>query len=63
MTTQGNSLDSLPETHLVSQDTVQIVVMQRNQPLQTLYLDTDGSVYIRLNQMVNKSTNMNRECK
>lgn len=33
---QGYSLDCLAETHLVSQNTVQIIVVQRYEPFETL---------------------------
>lgn len=35
---ERNGLDSLPQPHLVSQDAVQVVVIQGHQPLQALDL-------------------------
>lgn len=35
---EGDSLDGFSQTHLISQDPVQVVVVKRNQPLQTFNL-------------------------
>lgn len=38
---ESDGLDGLPQTHLVSQDPVQVVVVKRDQPLQTFDLKMD----------------------
>lgn len=35
---EGNGLDGFPQTHLVGQDPIQVIVVERNQPFQTFDL-------------------------
>lgn len=35
---EGDGLDGFPQTHFVGQDPIQVVVVERNQPLQTFNL-------------------------
>lgn len=35
---EGNGLDGFPQAHLVRQDPIQIIVVERNQPLQAFDL-------------------------
>lgn len=40
---EGDGLDGFPQTHLIREDPIQVVVVERNQPLQTFNLtDTEG---------------------
>lgn len=42
---KSNSLDGFPQTHLICQDPIQVIVVKGNQPLQTFNLtDKDGKV-------------------
>lgn len=41
---EGNGLDGFPQAHLVRQDPIQIIVVERNQPLQAFDLtDKEGT--------------------
>lgn len=40
---EGDGLDGFAQAHLVGQDAVQVVVVQRHQPLQTFDLSGKGS--------------------
>lgn len=41
---EGNGLDGFPQAHLVRQDPIQIIVVERNQPFQTFNLtDKEGT--------------------
>lgn len=46
---EADGLDGLAQTHLISQDPIQVVIVQRHQPLQALDLrgerDTNQSFY------------------
>lgn len=39
---EGDGLDCFSQTHLISQDAIQVVVVKRHQPLQTFDLRRDG---------------------
>lgn len=40
---EGDGLDRFAQTHLISQDAIQVVVIKRHQPLQTFNLSRNGS--------------------
>ena len=42
---EGDGLDRFSQTHLISQDAVQVVVVKRPQPLQTFDLSRNGSKF------------------
>lgn len=42
---EGDGLDRFSQTHLISQDAIQVVVVKRHQPLQTFDLQRDGSKF------------------
>ena len=42
MAYKSNGLDGLTQTHLISQDSIQIVVIERYQPLKTFHLQDGG---------------------
>lgn len=39
---EGDGLDRLSQSHLISQDAIQVVVIQRHKPLQTFNLSKNG---------------------
>lgn len=45
---EGNGLDGFPQTHLVGQDPIQIIVVERNQPFQTFNLTDKEETQRRL---------------
>lgn len=45
---EGDGLDGFAQTHLVGQDPVQIIVVERHQPFQTFNLRDKGETQRRL---------------